>query len=93
MPRDIPIPWPLTFFHLYNSFLIIFVDIARTNWSVLTLDIFDILRDLSIDIGGEIQFADSINLQVENNMIMLNFVLENVSIVEVFKVMLKLLRM
>ena len=41
----------------------------RANLSALTPDIFDILRDLTISIGGEIQFADSINLQVKNNMV------------------------
>jgi UTP--glucose-1-phosphate uridylyltransferase len=33
----------------------------------LTPDIFDILRCKSIGVGGEIQLADSINLQAENN--------------------------
>ena len=34
---------------------------------VLTSDIFDILRNQSIGVGGEIQLADSINTQAENN--------------------------
>ena len=34
---------------------------------ILTPDIFDILRNQSIGAGGEIQLADSINLQAENN--------------------------
>ena len=34
---------------------------------VLTPDIFDILRNQSIGVGGEIQLTDSINIQAENN--------------------------
>jgi UTP--glucose-1-phosphate uridylyltransferase len=34
---------------------------------VLTPDIFDILRNQSISFGGEIQLADTINMQAENN--------------------------
>ena len=34
---------------------------------VLTPDIFDILKNQSIGVGSEIQLADSINKQAENN--------------------------
>lgn len=36
---------------------------------VLTLVIFDILRNQASDAGGEIQLVDSINVQAENNMV------------------------
>ena len=35
----------------------------------LTPDIFDILRNQSVGVGGEIQLADSINVQAANNMV------------------------
>lgn len=36
---------------------------------ILTPDIFNILKNQSIGVGGEIQLSDSINLQAENNMV------------------------
>ena len=42
-------------------------DLSRIGRYVLTPDIFDILRNQSIGAGGEIQLADSINMQAENN--------------------------
>jgi len=42
-------------------------NLASIGRYVLTPDIFDILRNQSIGAGGEIQLADSINLQAENN--------------------------
>jgi UTP--glucose-1-phosphate uridylyltransferase len=42
-------------------------NLASIGRYVLTPDIFDILRNQSIGAGGEIQLADSINKQAENN--------------------------
>ena len=42
-------------------------NLASIGRYVLTPDIFDILRNQSIGAGGEIQLADSINVQAENN--------------------------
>jgi UTP--glucose-1-phosphate uridylyltransferase len=42
-------------------------NLASIGRYVLTPDIFDILRNQSIGVGGEIQLADSINLQAESN--------------------------
>jgi len=42
-------------------------DLASIGRYVLTPDIFDILRNQSVGAGGEIQLADSINMQAENN--------------------------
>ena len=42
-------------------------NLASIGRYVLTPDIFDILRNQSIGVGGEIQLADSINMQAENN--------------------------
>ena len=42
-------------------------NLASIGRYVLTPDIFDILRNQSIGVGGEIQLADSINVQAENN--------------------------
>ena len=36
---------------------------------VLTPDIFDILRDQTAGAGGEIQLADAINTQAQNNVV------------------------
>ena len=44
-------------------------NLASIGRYVLTPDIFDILRNQSIGVGGEIQLADSINVQAENNMV------------------------
>ena len=44
-------------------------DLASIGRYVLTPDIFDILRNQSIGFGSEIQLADSINVQAENNMV------------------------
>ena len=44
-------------------------NLASIGRYVLTPDIFDILRSQSIGIGGEIQLADSINVQAHNNMV------------------------
>ena len=43
------------------------LNLASIGRYVLTPDIFDILRNKSIGAGGEIQLADSINKQAENN--------------------------
>jgi UTP--glucose-1-phosphate uridylyltransferase len=43
------------------------LNLASIGRYVLTPDIFDILRNQSIGVGGEIQLADSINKQAENN--------------------------
>jgi len=42
-------------------------NLASIGRYVLTPDIFDTLRNQSIGVGGEIQLADSINVQAENN--------------------------
>jgi len=42
-------------------------NLASIGRYVLTPDIFDILRNQSNGVGGEIQLADSINLQAESN--------------------------
>ena len=42
-------------------------NLASIGRYVLTPDIFDILRNQSIGVGGEIQLADSINVQAESN--------------------------
>ena len=42
-------------------------NLASIGWYVLKPDIFDILRNQSTGVGGEIQLADSINVQTENN--------------------------
>ena len=42
-------------------------NLASIGRYVLTPDIFDILRNQSIGVGGEIQLTDSINMQAENN--------------------------
>jgi UTP--glucose-1-phosphate uridylyltransferase len=42
-------------------------NLASIGRYILTPDIFDILRNQSIGVGGEIQLADSINVQAENN--------------------------
>jgi UTP--glucose-1-phosphate uridylyltransferase len=44
-------------------------NLASIGRYVLTSDIFDILRNQSVGVGGEIQLADSINVQAENNMV------------------------
>ena len=44
-------------------------DLASIGRYILTPDIFDILKNQSIGVGGEIQLSDSINLQAENNMV------------------------
>ena len=44
-------------------------NLASIGRYVLTPDIFNILRNQSIGIGGEIQLADSINVQAVNNMV------------------------
>ena len=44
-------------------------NLASIGRYVLTPDIFDILRKQSIGFGDEIQLADSINVQAENNMV------------------------
>jgi UTP--glucose-1-phosphate uridylyltransferase len=44
-------------------------NLASIGRYVLTPDIFDILRNQSIGVGDEIQLADSINVQAENNMV------------------------
>jgi UTP--glucose-1-phosphate uridylyltransferase len=44
-------------------------NLASIGRYVLTPDIFDILRNQSIGVEGEIQLADSINIQAENNMV------------------------
>jgi UTP--glucose-1-phosphate uridylyltransferase len=44
-------------------------NLASIGRYLLTPDIFDILRNQSIGVGGEIQLADSINVQAENNMV------------------------
>ena len=44
-------------------------NLASIGRYVLTPDIFDILRNQSIGAGGEIQLADSINVQAVNNMV------------------------
>ena len=44
-------------------------DLASIGRYVLTPDIFDILRNQSFGAGGEIQLADSINVQAANNMV------------------------
>ena len=42
-------------------------DLASIGRYILTPDIFNILKSQSIGAGGEIQLADSINKQAENN--------------------------
>ena len=42
-------------------------NLASIGRYILTPDIFDILRNQVIGAGGEIQLADSINLQAKNN--------------------------
>ena len=44
-------------------------NLASIGRYVLTPDIFDILQNLTIGVADEIQLADSINLQVMNNMV------------------------
>ena len=44
-------------------------NLASIGRYVLTPDIFDILRNQSVGVGGEIQLADSINVQAVNNMV------------------------
>ena len=44
-------------------------NLASIGRYVLTPDIFDILRNQSIGVAGEIQLADSINVQAVNNMV------------------------
>ena len=44
-------------------------NLASIGRYVLTPDIFDILRNQSIGVAGEIQLADSINAQAVNNMV------------------------
>ena len=44
-------------------------DLASIGRYILTSDIFNILKSQSIGVGGEIQLADSINVQAENNMV------------------------
>ena len=44
-------------------------DLASIGRYVLTPDIFDILRNQASGAGGEIQLADSINVQAVNNMV------------------------
>jgi UTP--glucose-1-phosphate uridylyltransferase len=44
-------------------------NLANIGRYVLTPDIFDILKNQSIGFGGEIQLADSINVQAGNNMV------------------------
>jgi UTP--glucose-1-phosphate uridylyltransferase len=42
-------------------------NLASIGRYVLIPDIFDILRNQSVGVGGEIQLADSINVQAKNN--------------------------
>jgi UTP--glucose-1-phosphate uridylyltransferase len=44
-------------------------DLVSIGRYVLTPDIFDILRNQAAGVGGEIQLADSINVQAVNNMV------------------------
>jgi UTP--glucose-1-phosphate uridylyltransferase len=44
-------------------------NLASIGRYILTPDIFDILKNQSIGVGGEIQLADSINVQAVNNMV------------------------
>ena len=44
-------------------------NLASIGRYVLTPDIFDILRNQSLGVANEIQLADSINVQAENNMV------------------------
>jgi UTP--glucose-1-phosphate uridylyltransferase len=44
-------------------------NLASIGRYVLTPDVFDILRNQSTGVGGEIQLADSINVQAKNNMV------------------------
>jgi len=44
-------------------------NLASIGRYVLTPDIFDILRNQSVGVAGEIQLADSINVQAANNMV------------------------
>jgi UTP--glucose-1-phosphate uridylyltransferase len=44
-------------------------DLASIGRYILTPDIFDILKNQSIGVGGEIQLSDSINVQAVNNMV------------------------
>jgi len=44
-------------------------NLASIGRYILTPDIFDLLRNQSIGVDGEIQLADSINTQAENNMV------------------------
>jgi UTP--glucose-1-phosphate uridylyltransferase len=44
-------------------------NLASIGRYVLTSDIFDILRNQPVGVAGEIQLADSINLQAVNNMV------------------------
>ena len=44
-------------------------NLASIGRYVLTPDIFDILKNQSFGVEGEIQLADSINVQAENNMV------------------------
>ena len=42
-------------------------DIASIGRYILTPDIFDVIRDLPADSGGEIQLADAINIQAKRD--------------------------
>jgi UTP--glucose-1-phosphate uridylyltransferase len=44
-------------------------NLASIGRYVITPDIFDILKKQPIGVAGEIQFADSIHVQAENNMV------------------------
>ena len=44
-------------------------NLASIGRYVLTPDIFEILRNQSVGVAGEIQLADSINVQAANNMV------------------------
>ena len=44
-------------------------NLASIGRYVLTPDIFDILRNQSVGVGGEVQLADTLNVQAVNNMV------------------------
>ena len=44
-------------------------NLASIGWYVLTPDIFEILRNQSVGVAGEIQLAVSTNVQAANNMV------------------------
>ena len=44
-------------------------DVASIGRYILTPDIFDVLRDLPVGSGGEIQLADAINIQAKRGQV------------------------